>query len=306
MSFQGLGPAAAPLGALFAAAVRLRSLAYARGWLAVRRAGIPVVSVGGLEVGGTGKTPVARALLGMLLELGARPGLASRGYGRQGRGLVLRRPGEPIDATRIGDEPALIAERHDVAVAVSADRVRAALALCELGCEVVVLDDGFSHRRLHRDLDILVLRPGTRHMRPLPAGTLREPWAHHLRAHQCWGYGGDDGNICVRLRLLPLSLAEPVTAVAGIAHPEAFRTTLIEAGLTVHRLIAFPDHHAYSARDRAMLRALRGPVVVTEKDAVKLRDVAVHVAHTDLEFVSGRALVEAALGGLVATASRSL
>lgn len=274
------------LAALYGAAVRLRLAAYRRGWLRQQRVGVPVVIVGNVVAGGSGKTPLVVALVERLRDAGHVPGVATRGYGRD-------EPDTPrwvdarSDPVLAGDEPVLIARRTGAKVRADRDRVAAARALVEGGCDVVVCDDGLQHYRLARDVEIEVLdaRRGHGNGRLLPAGPLREPLerADACDFHVLNDGGGDAepafGQWRMQLRTgdaLPLLGGRPVPlqafagrrvhAVAGIGDPERFFATLRAQGMAVVPHI-FPDHHRYTPEDFDFGSDL--PVLMTEKDAVK-------------------------------------
>lgn len=274
------------LAAAYGAATGLRRRAYLRGWLRQQRAGVPVVVVGNVTVGGSGKTPLVVALVERLRAEGRTPGVATRGYGRD-EPQVPRWVEARSDPALCGDEPVLVARRTGARVRADRDRVAAARALVEAGCDVIVCDDGLQHYRLARDVEIEVLdaRRGHGNGRLLPAGPLREPAE---RAAACDFHvlndGGRDvepafGQWRMQLRVgdaLPLVGGRPVPlqafagrrvhAVAGIGDPERFFGTLRAQGIAVvpH---AFPDHHRYAAGDFDFGSDL--PVLMTEKDAVK-------------------------------------
>lgn len=177
------GEAAIPLpmralAPLYAGVVALRRWLYRTGWLRVQRVEVPVVVVGNLAAGGAGKTPMVLALTRRLLEAGWRPGVASRGYGRRDADTP-RWVTADTTAEDGGDEPLLIARRLAVPVRVDRDRVAAARALVQAGCDIVVCDDGLQHYRLARDIEIEVIDGARRYGngRMLPAGPLREPAA---------------------------------------------------------------------------------------------------------------------------------
>lgn len=279
-----------PAEAVFRAAAELRGRAYAAGWLPAESAGIPVISVGNLAVGGTGKTPFSAWLAARCRAQGAKPAIALRGYG--------------------GDEPALHRELNPgIPVFVAQRRSEAAHAAAAAGCNVVVVDDGFQHRRLHRDLDIVLFAAGSLagNHRLLPRGPWREPLAAAARAdllvvtrkagrsavaaveslRQRFSGAGRPHILECEIRpvaLTPLagSRAESVPlgdlrdrevlAVAGIADPAALFADLERAGAKVQPRI-FPDHHRYTAAEARALAAAAGGrwVVTTGKDAVKLR-----------------------------------
>lgn len=268
------------LAALYGAVVRMRRAAYRRGWLRVQRVGVPVVVVGNLVVGGTGKTPLVVALVDDLRARGWKPAVVSRGYGRTSRGQVVVEP--ETRASEGGDEPVLVARRCGVTVVVDADRVAAARRAVALGADIVVADDGLQHLRLHRDVEVEVLDAARMHGngRLLPAGPLREPARETaLRivnmnedsalATDAWSFRlvGDtllspDG------RSLPLDALKGrrVHAIAGIGNPGRFFDRLRAHGLEPIEH-AFADHHAYAPGDLRYEEAL--PIVMTEKDWVK-------------------------------------
>lgn len=285
------------LAPLYGAIAGLRRGLYRRGWLRSRQVPVPVIVVGNITAGGTGKTPLTIELVERLRAAGWKPGVASRGYGRDDAGTA--RWITPELAPELGgDEPVLIAWKTGVPVRVDKDRVAAARALLEAGCDVVVCDDGLQHYRLARDIEIEVVDAQRRYGngRPMPAGPLREPVA---RAADCdfrvvnLGQASNDaqapaasgfGEWAMRLRI---DVARPlrggrerplqgfaglrVHAVAGIAHPQRFFQMLRARGIGVvpH---AFADHHRYQALDLSFGSEL--PVLMTEKDAVKCRAFA--------------------------------
>jgi tetraacyldisaccharide 4'-kinase len=256
-------------------------------------AGRPIVVVGNITAGGTGKTPLLIRLCDLLKAAGLKPGVVSRGYGRQGASLLIVDGKQTLHES--GDEPRLIFDRCQVPVAVSSSRVEAARRLFELGVEVVLSDDGLQHLRLPRIYEICVIdgRRGLGNGHLLPAGPLREE-ARRLESVDAVviNEAGDNGldlpgAIDMQLRPgLPTRLAgqaelgvdawveqaagRAVVAVAGIGHPERFFRTLQSLGIA-HRTCVFPDHHEYTARDIEDIRDAR--IIMTEKDAVKCRDL---------------------------------
>ena len=288
-------PHARVLAVLYGNLAALRRSAYRRGLLRKHKAGVPVLVVGNIVAGGTGKTPLVIALVERLRGQGWTPGVASRGHGREDE-ATPRWIEADSTASKVGDEPLLIARATGVKVRVDRDRVAAAKALVAAGCDVVVCDDGLQHYRLARDIEIEVQDARRRYGngRLLPAGPLREPVE---RAADCdfrvlnLGVSSEDdaqreaglGEWPMRLqvgaaqplhggRAQPLSLfaGQRVHAVAGIGDPERFFAMLRDAGIAVvpH---AFPDHHAYVAADFEF--GSRLPVLMTVKDAVKCADL---------------------------------
>ncbi|ALR01885.1 tetraacyldisaccharide 4'-kinase [Xylella fastidiosa] len=280
---------------IYAGAVSLRRLAYRRGWRRRYGVAVPVVVIGNLVAGGTGKTPLTIEIVARLREAGWTPGIASRGYGRRDpKTPRWIQPDTPIELA--GDEPAMIAWKTGMRVRVDVDRSAAARALVAEGCDIVVCDDGLQHYRLMRDIEIEVIdgqrRYGNGHL--LPAGPLREPMVRGrvcdfrvLNAGQysdrpTSGFGPGDWQMRLhidhaqslqgsRRRSLDAFSGQRVHAVAGIAHPERFFSMLRQRGIGVvpH---AFPDHHFYRAEDFTF--GSRLPVLMTEKDAVKCRAFA--------------------------------
>lgn len=280
-----------PVSVLFTCLVKRRR----QRWLqskAVWHAPVPVIVVGNISVGGTGKTPVVLALIEWLRSEGYQPGVVSRGYGAKPPSYPwLVKPEQ--DASLTGDEPLLIAQRAQVKVVIDPDRPAAARALLAGGqCNVIISDDGLQHYPLGRDIEIAVIdgQRGLGNRRCLPEGPLREPPERLNRVDLVLQNGGDmlhhpAANIfqlqATRITRLDGSDAQPlaqwlarlktprVHAVCGIGHPERFFSTLAAVGLDCvpH---AFADHHAFS---EAELLALDGlPLVMTEKDAVKCKD----------------------------------
>jgi tetraacyldisaccharide 4'-kinase len=277
-----------PLSLLYCTVMRLRRMVY--GWLPVRR--IParaVIVVGNLSVGGTGKTPMVVWLCRLLASHGYRPGVISRGHGGRrdhARALLVTAESDPA---HVGDEPVLIAARTGCPVVVDQRRPRGAkLLVTELGCDVVVADDGLQHYALARDMEIVMLDGARRFGNGLclPAGPLRES-AERLRdadfvvatgTPRAGEYGMElIATVAMKVRdpaqVRPLRdfAGKAVHAVAGIGHPPRFFDMLEQARLRVDRH-PFPDHHPYKAADIRFPDSL--PVLMTEKDAVKCRSIA--------------------------------
>ena len=298
------------LSALYGEAAHQRRRWYDRHPEARRRLARPVVSVGNLTVGGTGKTPLVRYLAQWLLEQGERPAVLSRGYRRvAGRDdIVVVRSAEQVLAgvDRAGDEALMLAETlPGVAVVVAPDRFLAGrLAEARLGCTVHVLDDGFQHLALGRDVD-LVLMSGEEldEMRVIPAGPLRERPSEAARADAIvlahptadpsliakrFGVAtafrltitSGPVSLCGRAaESIELSPGARVLAVAGIARPERFVHDLQARGFTLADTLTFRDHHPFSVADvseitrRAQVHAVDA-IVTTEKDVVRLQPLA--------------------------------
>lgn len=293
----------APLGVLFGATSRARASLYARGILSRERLRGPVISVGNLSVGGRGKTPVVARLAEILLEERLPVSILSRGYRGSFSGLALLvSDGRTLlaDAALAGDEPVMLARSlPGVVVAVGRRRAAAGRLVEEsLGPRVHLLDDGFQHLELARDLDVLCLAPEDLRDFPLPAGRLREfPAAVHradlvlvsddapglpevARLQEIVGPGR-----VLAMRRHPLGFFSPegtpvavprkAVLLAGIAAPERFVHDVAARGVDVADVISFPDHHAFTPQELAAAadaaqRAGADAVVTTQKDATRI------------------------------------
>jgi tetraacyldisaccharide 4'-kinase len=302
-----LAPVAAlrPLGRLWGWLAKIRRELYESGVLKSALAPLPVVSVGNLTAGGNGKTPMCAFLARALAGRGLRVAILSRGYGREPSGpdpLVVSTGSGPLVPARLsGDEPNLLARLTPAVVVCARRRIDAALEAARLGARLLILDDGFQHLRLHRDLDILMLRspepwPGDL---VLPAGPLREPSEAHRRADVLVALGPPPGPAMIRLaggrplfraEIRPTALralggerrlppSEPkgakILAFCGLANPGSFYGTLAGLDLTPAARLTLPDHARYGPRDLARLAAAverHRPefLITTAKDAVKL------------------------------------
>lgn len=251
---------------------------------------VPVISVGNLTVGGTGKTPVVQMLVRWLQQHGYQPAVILRGYRRRSRGLVVVHDGERLCATveQAGDEAYLHATSLQVPVVVCSSKVDAAVhAAGMLPCSVIVVDDGFQHRSLHRDVDVLLVDQATLQGKLLPEGRLREPLSSIHRAHvilltdpsidqsEVLPYASPDAVIDhVRVETSVELVGTRVVVMAGIANPQRFTATVQAAGAVVVREVFFDDHYRYSqASVQDVLhkaKANHASVCTTEKDSVKL------------------------------------
>jgi len=280
------------LSDLYAAIVRRRREHYSRRPDLRRRLRRPVISVGNLAVGGRGKTPMVAAIARELIGMGERPAILSRGYGRTRPedGVVIVRDAGGIrsDLARAGDEPLMLARELDgVSVLVSPDRYLAGrLAEHALGATVHVLDDGFQHLQLDRDVDIVMIgRDDVARPITLPWGRLREPLDTLIAADaivsadedvSVESVGADAPFFRARRRIrLPSMDGNPVFALAGIASPERFFDDLRASGCQLAGTMAFPDHHPYSRADvNRIVAAARNAhavvIVTTDKDYVRL------------------------------------
>ena len=272
-----------PLTELYGAVTSLRNTLFDRGVLSSRRLEQPVVSVGNLSVGGSGKTPFVVALGELLKARDIRFDVLSRGYGRKTRGvLVVESDGKASD---FGDEPLLIARRLGVPVIVGESRYEAGrVAERKFQSQLHILDDGFQHRSLARDFDIVLMTERDLRDRLLPSGRMREPLSSLARADAVVL----PRRLAVESRMLARKLfwrierellltnppSRPVV-FCGIARPEQFFTQVRAAGITPAAEIIFRDHHAYDLDDiQALIRASRDSqadgFLTTEKDAINL------------------------------------
>jgi tetraacyldisaccharide 4'-kinase len=275
------------LSAIYGGVVGARNQLYDRHWLRSRSLQGPVISVGNLSIGGSGKTPFV-ILLGELLKArGVRFDVLSRGYGRRTRGVLLVDPGGlPRD---FGDEPLLIGRRLQAPVIVGEDRYEAGrFAEARFGPQIHLLDDGFQHRRLARDFDIVLVTPDDARDRLLPGGRLREPLRSLQRADAVALTSGASpesfpaaGKLVWRVRRgivtdnLPQKVPARPVVFCGIARPQNFLLQLRAAGIEPVAEALFRDHHGYTEKDVQDLLQLQrqseaGGYVTTEKDAVNL------------------------------------
>jgi tetraacyldisaccharide 4'-kinase len=271
------------LSSIFGVGVRARNALYDRGTVPARRLQGPVVSVGNLSVGGSGKTPFVLLLGELLAARGVKFDILSRGYGRHTRGVALVEPGG--SSQEFGDEPLLLARRLGVPVIVGEDRYEAGrFAERNIGPQLHLLDDGFQHRALARDFDIVLITPEDTRDRLLPSGRLREPLTSLSRADAVvLASGASPESLPVKDKLVwrvrrGISLTDvpnrPV-AFCGIARPQNFLLQLRTAGIEPVAQALFRDHHAYTERDIHELLKLRQQgegqsFVTTEKDAINL------------------------------------
>lgn len=281
----------APLEWMYRHWMSARTRAYAAGRKPVWQAPVPVIVVGNLTLGGTGKSPLVAWLAGWLSEQGYRPGILSRGYGGRSDAYPLRVLAD-TPAGQCGDEPLMLARQTAVPVVVDPVRPRGARRLLQEGCDILIADDGLQHLALGRDLELVVVdgERGFGNGRCLPAGPLREPLArlascdalivngrpraampgsyHEMQlVPRSWRRVSDD----TRMPIERPPFDGPVHAVAGIGHPERFFATLDALGLEVEPH-PFADHHDFGAADLAFDDGRA--VVMTAKDAVKCRDLA--------------------------------
>lgn len=290
-----------PLSWLFGAAARLRRAAYRR--YAFLSKGLPVITVcvGGIAAGGTGKTPTVIALAEMFAEAGARPAIICSGYGGRRRGTTIVSDGEKLmaDVEEVGDEAVMVGRKllkRGIPVLAGRKRFEAgSLALRLFKPEVIVLDDGFQHLKLRRNVDLVVLDAesplGTGRL--LPAGTLREPPDALEEASMILLVGEGEKEVRASIPvfkariepagLRPIGEAHPlplealqgkkVLGLCSIGNPRSFKRTLLSLGVASLETIEFPDHHLYSRGDLDLIgKRMRGfdLLVTTEKDEPKL------------------------------------
>lgn len=281
-------PLLKPFSKLFSLLVKLRRFAYRQGYLKSHRLPVPVIVVGNISVGGTGKTPLVIWLTEYLKEQGFKPGVISRGYG----GKKISKPvaiGALSDAMEVGDEPLLIYQRTGCPVVVFPKRAEAGkFLLQQFDCDVLICDDGLQHYALQRDIEIAVIDGKRRFGNglSLPAGPLREPVERLQSVDRvlCQGEAGPgeygfflEGSVALNLKdeKSSKSLSEfkglKLNAVAGIGNLDRFFKHLSSFGLDLNER-SFPDHHRFEAHEINFDDGL--PVLMTEKDAVKCRAFA--------------------------------
>jgi len=312
----------APLVPLYAACLGAKNFAYKHGWIKPKRLAWPVISVGNLSVGGAGKTPVVIRLVQLLTEQGQRVDVLSRGYGRSTQNTA--RVDKEGSAERYGDEPILIARNGRVPVYVGASRYEAgALAEREqLKPGIHILDDGFQHRQLARDMDIVVLHRSDFDQRLLPAGQLRESLSALKRAsvvvlraedahlEEELRKRGIDAPIWIQHRRLVVEPSARVVAFCGIARPEEFFAALRASGVEIAATSQYRDHHAYTDADLDRLIQLRDAhqatrFITTEKDWVRMtpsqraRLAPLNVARLEVVFENETAVTAQLLSLLV-------
>lgn len=294
-----------PLSRVYGRVALLRRAWYERHPDRLRRLSRPVISVGNLVVGGSGKTPIVAALAQLLMEIGERPAILSRGYGRRQAddGVLVVSNGAQVlvDAERSGDEPQMLARAlPGVAVIVAADRhLAGTLAERRFNCTVHILDDGFQHVQLARTVDLLAVSRADLQDRVLPAGRLREPLAAAAGADAVLVAGDEEDareveaalRVSAAFRVVPRyqdpRVVQPfgdamqangnrrVVAVAAIARPERFFAALRAQGWDVAREMTFRDHHWFRDRDLKKIAGAAaetgaGLVMTTEKDAIRV------------------------------------
>ena len=277
-----------PLSFIFTDVAKFRRWLYKKGFKPVEKLPVPVIIVGNITLGGTGKTPLVIYLVEQLKAAGFKPGVISRGYGGQSETWPVRVTADS-DATLIGDEPLLIAQKADCPVAVGPVRADSARLLLEdSAIDVIISDDGLQHYALHRDIEIVVI-DGVRRFGNnfcLPSGPLREPQERIQEVDFVICNGGEPEEHEILMQLeggyavnIQTGERKPLIefrdknyhALAGIGNPQRFFDLLGKQGIQC-QTHSFPDHYAYTEKDICFKLALA--IFMTEKDAVKCRSFA--------------------------------
>lgn len=307
-----------PLSVIYHLIIWIRQYLYRKGLLTIYRANVPVIIVGNITVGGTGKSPLVCHLIEALREKGFNPGIVSRGYGAKIKKNEVREVFNTSLPSEVGDEPLMLKTKLNCRIFVSPSRALAVQALEQTGCDIIISDDGMQHYALHRDIEICVFdgqrKWGNGYL--LPMGPLREPisrlksipylvvnGASHARSYGQSSLNQKAFSMTLQASLLvnlysgetkPLSAFsdKAVHAVAAIGHPERFFSTLSSSGLKLEAH-AFVDHHAYQVSDFAFEQTL--PIIMTEKDAVKCE----HLKLNDAWFLPVSAQLNGDLAGQI-------
>lgn len=296
-----------PLSWLFSIVTRIRRYAYRMGWLTQHEISVPVIIVGNISVGGTGKTPFVVWLVEHLQSLGYSPGVIARGYGanhskQHSYSLLLCAASKAED---VGDEPLLVFQRCQCPVAVGRNRMESAQILQKQGCDIIISDDGLQHYALARDIEIAIVdgSRGFGNQQLLPAGPLREPPSRlttvdlvvvnagivsveNTTSYSNTLFKAMPASTFVssyRVETLPLHSVQThkpasvmtlsdVQLVCGIGNPERFYQAVLRHGINADALTVFPDHHGFTAKDFQPFE--HQTIIMTEKDAVKCRDFA--------------------------------
>ena len=280
-----------PLGALYRYIMKRREAAYASGKKVSWRAPVPVIVVGNITLGGTGKSPLVAWLGRWLVAQGWSPGIVTRGYGGNAEHYPLHVT-PATDPAQSGDEPVMLAQQTALPVVADPKRARGTQALVDLGCDIILSDDGLQHLALERDIELVVIdgARGLGNQRCLPAGPLRESPRRLARVDGVIVNGEMRHSLPIdatsmqlmpvawrrlkdgeRFPLTPLPFNLPVYGVAGIGNPERFFTTLRELGVE-GEMLALADHQRFS--EAIFSPAKQRPVVMTAKDAVKCKEIA--------------------------------
>ncbi len=302
-TFLARSPVAPLLSGLYGAGVSFRNRWFDSIASASKKVNRPVISIGGIRAGGTGKTPATILVASLLRQLNYTPAILSRGYRRTSTSLKIVEPHENVDWKEIGDEPSMIHNTQpECWMCIYHDRITAAIELEKKIPQraVFLLDDGFQHRKIRRDLDIVCLHEHTLDDMLIPRGFLREPLNALKRAHVAFLIGSPEKNVALKTALekkysnleifellykpqgfvhtqsktlqseLPFSTA---VALSGIARPERFFETLRQKGLNLHKELVFPDHYQFRKDEFSRIQKLYShELITTEKDAIRILD----------------------------------
>lgn len=268
-----------PLGWAYGAITKLRIIL-----TKPQKINCPVICIGNITAGGTGKTPVAISIAKILQNQGKNPSFISRGYGGKLKDLFVNT--QKHSALDVGDEPLLLAAQAPVFI--NPDRFQAGLKACQNGADIILMDDGFQNPKLHKDLSFMVIdgNIGLGNEKFIPAGPLRESLKSGLkRAQAVIIIGEDKHNISARVgkktiffaRIAPVkkqNTEKPIIAFAGIGRPEKFYNSLQESGFNLLKTIDFEDHHFYNESELqaiiAQAKELNAEIYTTSKDYVKI------------------------------------
>lgn len=298
-------PVAIPASILFGMGVRLRNFLFDAGLKKSGKAPVPVISVGNISAGGTGKTQLVMELIEWLLEDGYKPASLSRGYGRKSSGAIMLNVAP--DSEQFGDEAVLVKSRFpEIKVCVAERRMEGVNKIMDAGgCDVIILDDGFQHRAIARDLDIVLLdlTMPVEHYHLLPWGRLREPLSSLKRAGAIVntrtgnpkGINGIQSEFHFDTQISafhPLNGGSPIHAgqfpdrrlmlFSGLGNPGHFESTLVRQGFSISEHVRFPDHHPFTNQEIAGILNKFGllrndgsiALVTSEKDYFRIRGTA--------------------------------
>lgn len=276
-----------PLSGLFALVSYIRRLGFKLGISQAETLPVPVIIVGNITAGGSGKTPTVIYLINLLRQHGYKPGVISRGYGVNIDGVKAVNVADK--ATEVGDEPAMIVARTQVPMVVGAKRIDAAKALlAQFDVDVIISDDGLQHYALARDIELAIVDGQRRYGNQclIPAGPLREGLWRLKTIDWAINNGGSpqENEIAMTLEPSDLKAVKPSSndekwqqqeaiAMAGIGNPQRFFDSLVTLGYKIKQTKAFEDHQAFDEKELTQL-SLQMPLIMTEKDAVKCRDFA--------------------------------